>query len=74
MSNVSSKLAHDILRYAQQNPDAADTAEGVAKWWLHDKYPLTTVRQVLAELTAAGLMEEREGISLQKIYRKKGAM
>jgi len=64
-----SKTAHDILSYVHENPHAADTVEGIAKWWLRDQYLLTEVRQVLAQLVSEGLMIKVEGNNLQPIYK-----
>ena len=27
-------IAHEILRYLEQYPEAKDTADGIAQWWL----------------------------------------
>jgi hypothetical protein len=71
MSKALPKIAHDVLRYIHEHPEAADTPEGVAKWWLRDRYPLTRVREVLAKLVAEGLLVEREGRNHEVIYRQK---
>ncbi|MBD3316216.1 MAG: hypothetical protein GF344_10540 [Chitinivibrionales bacterium] len=37
MGNTDDKivgLANEILKYLQAHPYAADTAEGIAKWWI----------------------------------------
>ncbi len=69
MSKSSTKVAHDILRYMRENPRAADTLEGIAEWWLRDKYSLTKVRQMLAELVEEGLIVKLEGKDSRPIYR-----
>lgn len=42
-----------ILSHLRAHPGAADTAAGIAQWWL-DGAPLAEVRAVLDELVAAG--------------------
>jgi hypothetical protein len=32
--DTTSEVALKILRYLDQNPDAADTVEGILEWWL----------------------------------------
>lgn len=70
MSTARSKIAHDILRYTRENPEAADTLEGLAEWWLHNRYPLAKVREILAELIEEGLMVELEGRDSRTIYKR----
>lgn len=73
MGRTYSKIAHDILRYLRENPEAADTSEGVAAGWLRDSYTLAEVRRALRELVGTGLMVEvqvRYGRAIYRVNRK----
>lgn len=39
-------LAAEILHYLQSHPNATDTVEGVAKWWIWQQRISTIVEQV----------------------------
>lgn len=46
-----------ILSYLASNPEADDTPEGIAQWWLLEREirdQTAAVQRALAELTAAG--------------------
>jgi len=46
-----------IRRHLAENPDAADTAEGIAAWWIPPSVPHAApehVERVLGRLVAAG--------------------
>jgi hypothetical protein len=54
-------MAATILRYLQSRPDAADSLEGIAQWWLlraWSEYQLAAVERALALLLARGLVHE----------------
>ena len=49
----SSELRQGILQYLRDHPEAADSPEGIAAWWLPSMtYPATSdaVREALAQL------------------------
>ena len=50
-----------ILRYLANHPDAADTSEGIAKWWIPAVCAADTdaVLSALARLEAQGLVHRR---------------
>ncbi len=48
-SNSSNPLADEILRYLLEHPEAQDTIDGIADWWLTER----RVRQGIAEVDAA---------------------
>ncbi len=53
------KIEQAILRHVQAHPNAADTVEGIARWWLEDFGPepsRSAVQQALDRLEAAGQM------------------
>lgn len=58
------EVAEAILCYLDEHPDAADTAEGITKWWLPAKWDIDdeTVRMALAHLMNEGLVHQRENI------------
>ena len=48
-------VAEKLITYAERNPRASDTAEGIAKWWI--KMPLEEVLPVLESLVEHGMWE-----------------
>ncbi|HWN98548.1 MAG TPA: hypothetical protein VNS63_04695 [Blastocatellia bacterium] len=57
-------MARDVLTYLVNNPDAQDTLEGIAEWWLLERKiesRTAKVKEVLAGLVAKGLILERRG-------------
>lgn len=43
-------VAQLIVEYLRNNPDAKDTVEGIAKWWVHkDKYVVERALEYLVE-------------------------
>jgi len=66
------EIAREILAYLAENPDAADTAEGIAGWWLpagKASPPRASLESALAELTAAGWLSENRGMDARSRYR-----
>ena len=54
------ELARAILAYLAERPQALDTLEGIATWWLLRQHVHTEVQRVagaLERLTAQGLLE-----------------
>ena len=70
MSQALPNIAHDLIRYTSENPEAADTLEGIAMWWLGGKYPTPEVRRILAELVDRGLLFEVEAKDMRTLYRR----
>ena len=61
------EIAQAILRYLETYPEAKDTLEGIAQWWLwleRTEQLLGEVEQALSLLVSGGLILEtrREGI------------
>lgn len=51
------EISRRILSYLADNPEADDTPEGIAQWWLLEREirdQTAAVQRALAELTAAG--------------------
>jgi hypothetical protein len=66
------RVALQILRYLKTYPNAQDTVEGIAEWWLLEeriRYMITEVKQALAELVARGMVLERTGRDGRAHYR-----
>ncbi len=70
--NRKSQVAHEILAYLTEHPEAQDTLEGIIQWWLLEqriKYHTTIVKEALAELVGRGLILERKNQNSPTIYR-----
>jgi Fe2+ or Zn2+ uptake regulation protein len=55
-------LAAELLRYLAQHPGAADTAEGILRWWLPQSmaaHGLPEVEAALEQLVQDGALERR---------------
>ncbi|MBP7525373.1 MAG: hypothetical protein KA779_11455 [Propionivibrio sp.] len=61
-----------ILRYLASHPDAADTSEGIAKWWVPTERGVDTdaVRSALARLEAQGLVHRRINADKHVVYSR----
>ena len=65
-------IAHEILIYLTEHPNAQDTMEGIVQWWLLEREILRSASKVqtaLAELIAQGLVLERESLDKRTLYR-----
>jgi predicted transcriptional regulator len=72
MCGTSEETSYEILSYLVKHPDALDTLEGVAEWWVFaEKIRRRTlqVEQALAELVSKGLVIERKGRDGRSHYR-----
>ncbi len=69
-------IADAIQRYLDVNPDAADSAEGIGRWWLPPALAEESPRMVeeaLDRLVAAGAIVRRPLPDGQVLYAKRGA-
>lgn len=55
------EVAEAILAYLAEHPEAMDTPEGIAGWWLKRQQiraSVPTIARVLHDLTESGVLEE----------------
>jgi Fe2+ or Zn2+ uptake regulation protein len=60
-----------ILKYLEANPQAGDTLEGIARWWLLQQQvndSVNAIHQALEQLKTKGFVEERKAPNGQTIY------
>ena len=58
-----SNVEQQILQYMETHPNAADTAEGIAMWWLENNVHDLDIKQVeaaLNNLVSQGLIRRRQ--------------
>jgi hypothetical protein len=64
-------MARAILEYLQGHPEAKDTLEGIAQWWLLKEWTERNYHQIeasLAELVNSGLVIERRREGMPPYY------
>ena len=72
MTDATKPITYDILAYLSENPDAQDTLEGIAEWWLSEqtvKPSMTVVAEALTELVDTGLILARSGKESRTFYK-----
>jgi hypothetical protein len=60
-SNQKRDIAREILSYLAEHPEAQDTLEGIAEWWLLERkiqYQARLIQGVVSELVDKGLVLE----------------
>jgi len=65
-------LESEILSYFREHPEASDTIDGIAFWWLKERNAnrtLDEVQSALDRLASFGLISERVDISGRVHYR-----
>lgn len=73
MPNVTTPaLVRQLLMYAQANPNASDSAQGIARWWLDPKESvnLQALEEALDFLVSRGAFAERLGADGRRSYRR----
>ena len=67
----ASRAAKRILSYLARHREAADTAQGIAAWWLSDAPPVTVAvaESALTQLVEQGLVERQALPDGTVIYR-----
>ncbi len=64
------ETARAILRYLVKHPDAKDTSEGIAQWWLDgEKTKRMNVERAVSLLLSQGLILETRRKGLPPYYR-----
>jgi hypothetical protein len=66
------RIAHEILAYLKDHPDAQDTLEGIVEWWLLEtkiKYQTTLVMDALADLVEKELILEHKSKDSRVYYQ-----
>lgn len=69
-ATTSSVIVAAVRQYLARHPDAADSPEGILRWWLPkelQRVPIALLRQALAILVATGEVHDRtlpDGTSL----------
>jgi hypothetical protein len=58
--NKIKQVAIQILSYLRKNPEAKDTVEGIAQWWVHED--VESVEKALRLLVAERVIENKNGI------------
>lgn len=72
MTDAMQPISYDILAYLSENPDAQDTLEGIAEWWLSEqpvKPNIAVVGEALNELVDRGLVLARSGEDARTFYK-----
>ena len=67
------RIAEEIQLYFFNHPNAADTLDGITRWWLtRQRYEeaTTLVKKALESLIARGLVAQTRNATEQHIYRK----
>ena len=69
---TAASLVHEISSYLTRHPEARDTVEGIAEWWLlrqqiHDQ--TAAVRAALEQLVLEDLVLERRGLDGRAFYQ-----
>lgn len=72
MRKKEEELTRKILNYFRENPDAGDTLEGIANWWLDQAepgYSLEEVAKALDTLLQKGYIRVIKSTSGLTIYK-----
>ena len=67
-----SQASYDILSYLIRHPEASDTIEGIAQWWLLEqkiRNRITIIEEALRQLVAADFIFEYKGRDSRTHYR-----
>ena len=70
----SNEICADIVRYLVQHNEAADTARGIAEWWINRDVPST--RQALQRLQECGVVQSYfvQGDTFVYAYTKRAVL
>lgn len=70
-SSTSNRVVWLLLEYLCSHPDAKDTAEGIANWWLRARganIDQRDVKEALNDLVATGWLTATGSFSSHRIY------
>lgn len=73
--NIEESIAQRILSYLMNRPEAKDTLEGIAQWWLEREYIEESVDRVSRELSllcSQGLVVQEKGVGMSPYYKLNG--
>ena len=65
-------ISREILYYLVEHPEAQDTLEGIAQWWLLERkirYQIALVSEAISGLVRRGLIVEQEIMNSKPRYR-----
>lgn len=69
-------IVSHLSRYWRQHPDACDTSEGIARWWIDvdpQPVPATLVEGALGWMSACGVVETLHAADGRVRYRRASA-
>ena len=68
------EVCREIVQYLMRHNEAADTARGIAEWWINRDVPST--RQALAQLQACGVVQSYvvQGETFVYAYTKRAVL
>ena len=72
---TTTALVRQLLAYTHANPDASDSAQGIARWWLDstEEVDVQALGNALELLVAAGVFAERIAADGRRSYRRVGS-
>lgn len=71
MGRGTTHLEEQILHYMELHPHAADTAEGIATWWLkHNRVKLSQVQAAVENLVKRNMAIRRKSPDGHILYSK----
>jgi len=60
-SSEAMRIAERIRRYVREHPEAADSATGIAAWWLRESQTVSpALEEALAMLVREGMLQREE--------------
>ena len=70
------QLSVEIIRYLDSYPEAVDSMEGIAKWWLLDKPQVSkeTVAYAIKHLVDEGVLAEVKQNSNVMLYKRRSTV
>jgi len=66
------EIARQILAYLAEHPDARDTLDGIAQWWLLERHIVegtSAVKEALADLVSEGWIIAHESLDSRVHYQ-----